>query len=56
MLERLIDYADRKKLELLTRPARVGELLPSQDVLVTGIKDGVIYAIERARVKMRGVG
>ena len=56
MLEGLINYADRKKLRLVTRPARVGELLPSQEVLVTGIKDGVIYAIKRARVKMRGVG
>ena len=56
MLDRLIDYADRKRLELVTRPARLGELLPSQEVLVTGIKDGVIYAIKRVKVKMRGVG
>ena len=56
MLERLVGYADRNNLRLVTRPARVGELLPSQEVLVTGIKDGVIYAIKSVQVKMRGVG
>ena len=48
-LDRLIDYADRHGYKVKTRPARFGELHPTRDLLVTGIKDGVVYAIRRPR-------
>jgi sugar phosphate isomerase/epimerase len=46
-LDKLAAYAERHGLRLHVRPARFGELHPSQDCHVLGIEKGTIQAIWR---------